>query len=580
MHDIQSQELAPAFADAPPPSDLGLRAGNWVPKVYSLRLSLGAAFVLIIVLTAAVLGATTFLSVRSQLRSNLGQRLMDLAGAAVLSLDAREHAKLRKPEDMGGETYKALRSRVLAIQRVNPDIKYVYTFRKISDTELVFVLDTGTTSADFSPLGESYKDVSPQLMASFLPPYKTRVDEAFYPDQYGIWLSGYAPLLNADGSLEAVLGLDISAAKVVAYENNFVRIIGAACLAVSILGVLAGIFFSRRISKPLLKLAADMEKIQRFDLDGGRFRTSRISEVTSMQLALDDMKKGLRSFKRYVPADVVLSLMKLQKEAVLGTSRATLSFFFSDLENFTSMTESIDPERLSEFLNDYFDAMTRALQSNQATVDKFIGDSIMAFWNAPNAVENHAYKACLAALACQKALVGVWERWRGQGIPPMRTRMGIHTGEALVGNIGYKERLSYTAIGDSVNLASRLEGLNKVYGTRILVSGSTRKELGASMTLRLIDRVVVKGKTSSIEVFELLSDRDPLQEAAEFLESWEEAMGLYEGRRWKEAAAGFASLSARRPTDGPSRLLCARCQDFAARPPAADWDGTTLMQEK
>ncbi len=551
------------------------------PKIrLSLRLSLGTAFVIMIFLTAFVLGFASFLSVRSQIRLNLAQRLMDLAGAAAVGVDPGEHASLQKSGDMEGTTYKSLRARLQKIQAVNPDIKYLYTFRKISDSELAFVLDTGATEADFSPLGELYKDLTPQLSASFLPPYRMRVDDTFYPDQYGIWLSGYAPILRPDGSLEAVLGLDISAAKVISYENNYLLLIMAACAAVSLIGALGGIFFSRRLSRPLVGLAEDMKRIQRFDLEGSPASPSWISEVIAMQRALEDMKKGLRSFRRYVPSDVVLSLMTLQKEAVIETSRARLSFFFSDLENFTSASEKIATETLSEFLGDYFDAMTRALQSSGATVDKFIGDSIMAFWNAPRPVADHALMACRAAIACQRALHGVWEKWKDRGVPTMRTRMGIHTGEALVGNIGYAERLSYTAMGDSVNLASRLEGLNKVYDTRILLSGSTAEELAGAMTLRLVDRVVVKGRSVGIAIHELLSDRLPLEEAASFLEAWADAMKLYELKRWAEAKESFAALKERRPNDGPSRVLFDRCSAFASDPPPVDWDGYTVMLEK
>ena len=546
----------------------------------SLRLSLGSAFVATILITAIVLGAASLLSVRAQLRQNLAQRLMDIAGVAAVSLDAEAHAGLLEPADMDGSAYKALRARLMRIQDVNADIKYIYTFRKVSETELMFVLDTGTSDKDFSPLGESYKDLTPQLSASFSPPYRPRVDDAFYPDQYGVWLSGYAPLLRADGSLEAVLGVDISAAKVVSYENYYLFLIISACATVSLIGAFGGILFSRRISRPLLGLAADMKRIQRFDLDGGPDLSSRISEVIAMSQALEDMKKGLRSFRRYVPADVVLSLMTMQKEAVVETSRARLTFFFSDLENFTSASERLEPETLSEFLGDYFDAMTRTLQGSRATVDKFIGDSIMAFWNAPSPVEDHALVACRAAIACQGALQGVWERWRGKGVPPMRTRMGIHTGEALVGNIGFKDRLSYTAIGDTVNLASRLEGLNKVYDTRILISGTTAEDLDGAMTLRLVDRVVVKGRSAGIAVYELLSERDPLREAAEFLDAWNEALACYDRRLWAEAAERFGRLESLRPTDGPSKVLHSRCAGFTRDPPPVDWDGLTVMHEK
>jgi len=162
----------------------------------------------------------------------------------------------------------------------------------------------------------------------------------------------------------------------------------------------------------------------------------------------------------------------------------------------------------------------------------------------------------------------------------MRTRMGIHTGEALVGNIGFKDRLSYTAIGDTVNLASRLEGLNKFYDTRILVSGTTAEDLGGAMTLRLVDRVVVKGRSAGIAVYELLSERDPLREAAEFLDAWNAAMSCYDRRLWAEATDRFRRLMALRPTDGPSKVLRDRCEGFMRDPPPADWDGLTVMHEK
>jgi adenylate cyclase len=225
--------------------------------------------------------------------------------------------------------------------------------------------------------------------------------------------------------------------------------------------------------------------------------------------------------------------------------------------------------------------MTGALQATNATVDKFIGDSVMAFWNAPRPMENHALAACRAALGCQKALRGLWDRWKKEGsVPPMRTRMGIHTGDALVGNIGSRDRLSYTAVGDTVNLASRLEGINKYYGTRVIISESTKNDLDDALTLRLIDRVVVKGKSSGIAVYELISEEPPEGEAAEFLEAWEGAMELYEDRRWPEAAASFGALVLRHPTDGPGKLLAARCAGFASAPPPDNWDGFYVMHEK
>ncbi|RKP21322.1 hypothetical protein ROZALSC1DRAFT_27251, partial [Rozella allomycis CSF55] len=209
-------------------------------------------------------------------------------------------------------------------------------------------------------------------------------------------------------------------------------------------------------------------------------KSLKLKEVRYLESAMSSMTSALRSFSRYVPVDVV-----------------TLLIMFTDIANFTSITEKISPNQLVVLMGEYFSEISGIILESQGIVDKYIGDAVMAFWNAPLSLENHPVIACHAALQCQKRLHELQKRWLKQGFPLIETRIGINTGNALVGNFGAPNRLNYTCIGDSVNLASRLEGLNKLYGTKIIISEFTYERVRPYFVCRPLDRVAVKGKTKA-----------------------------------------------------------------------------------
>jgi len=269
---------------------------------------------------------------------------------------------------------------------------------------------------------------------------------------------------------------------------------------------------SRSISRPLASLAGEVDRIRRLDLGDGPPLVTLIEEVARIDHSIQNMKKGLRSFKKYVPSEVVVRLMDLQKEAVIEGENRDLTIFFSDIANFTDISERLTPERLVEMLGVYFETTTRILLDQSGTVDKFIGDAIMGFWGAPNPMADHALRACRSALLVQEGLGRLNARWTSEGQEAFPTRIGLNTGPAIVGNIGYEGRMNYTAIGDSVNLASRLEGLNKFYRTRILVSEATFLAAGDGILARKVDRVTVKGKREAVPIFELLAINNELRE--------------------------------------------------------------------
>ena len=204
---------------------------------------------------------------------------------------------------------------------------------------------------------------------------------------------------------------------------------------------------------------------------------------------------GLLSFNHYVPRDIVDLLLHEKREAVLGLDETEVTIMFSELRNFSDVCEGIDPESVVAHLSDYLDEMMRAVQDTSGLVDKFIGDIVMAFWNAPKRCANHRGSALRTALECQDRLVKLQRRWRGSPFAAVKAASSVHSGVCLVGNLGSPDRLSFTCIGDSVNLTSRLNGLNKVFGTAVITSGQVRDTVRDQFVTRPLDLVAVKGKS-------------------------------------------------------------------------------------
>ena len=338
---------------------------------------------------------------------------------------------------------------------------------------------------------------------------------------------------------------------------------------------------SQRISGSLALLSEEVDKVSRLELESNVVIDTTILEVAKIDEAVMGMKRGLRSFKRYVPSDLVLQLNALKKEAKLGGERQNLTLFFSDIADFTAISEKLTAEELVEQLGVYFDGMSRIVLENQGTLDKYIGDSIMAFWGAPVTQAHHAKLACSTALKCQSYLSGLAVESRAKSHAIFNTRIGIHTGDVIVGNIGYDERMNYTVIGDAVNLASRLEGLNKFYQTKIMISEDTFSLVRDDFVARRIDLVAVKGKTQGVPVYELIAARGDVDTAQEvFLQAYEGAMGLYTAQRWALAKEEFlrASILSPQKADYPSALLASRCGGFMSKPPGPDWNGVYVHQ--
>ena len=390
--------------------------------------------------------------------------------------------------------------------------------------------------------------------------------------------TGYVAYLQAEDvtdTLETATAFIVPADELYDIVDQTQRVAADIGLLLVALAVVSCVVVSRRISRPIGRIAADLEAVGRFELDTDAAPRSFVREIVVVADAVDRMKASLRSFGRYVPRQLVQDVLRSGEEARLGGHSRVLSLYFSDVAGFTRISELMSPSELVEYLGEYLQEMTQIIEAHQGAVDKFIGDGILALCNAPREVEDHAAAACRAALRSQDRLRVLRELWLAQGREPMRVRIGLHTGEAIVGNIGTPDRFEYTVTGDAVNLASRLEGLSKVYGTAILASEETRAAAGPDFEWRTVDRVAVVGRARGTVVCELLGERGSVESAVlHARDLYGLGLAAYARRDFDEAAGLFELAGAARPDDVAAPLLAARAAALRDDPPSDDWDGT------
>jgi len=282
------------------------------------------------------------------------------------------------------------------------------------------------------------------------------------------------------------------------------------------------------------------------------------------------------AFGKYLSPEVVDRIAENPELLQLGGEKRVVSLLFSDLAGFTSISESRDAQDVIAILNEYLDDMTQVVKSERGCLDKYIGDAIMAFWNAPEDVPDHADRAIRSAVLMQRRMAELNARWSraDRGHDPMKVRIGVHTGEVVVGNIGGEALFDYTAIGDAVNLAARLEPANKDYETLTMVSATTLGAASRTYRVRELDYIAVVGKEEPVKVYELLEEAGvPLAYARErALERYAAGMAKYKSHDWQGALEHFEAALEADPSDGPSRVYAERCRNHIEDPPPPDWD--------
>ncbi|HET6222463.1 MAG TPA: adenylate/guanylate cyclase domain-containing protein, partial [Dongiaceae bacterium] len=339
---------------------------------------------------------------------------------------------------------------------------------------------------------------------------------------------------------------------------------------------------NRLVARPLGRIVGQLKFIESFRLDQVQHIGSWLREFDGLSQALVQMSRGLASFQRYMPTELVRTLVSRGVEARPGGSQEYLTVMFADLAGFTSLSEMLG-EAVVPVLTEYLETSSSAVITHRGTIDKFIGDAVMAFWGAPIENPAHARDACAAALACVDNMAT-----RRAALPAgdprrdLRVRIGINTGRMLVGNVGSAERLNYTVIGDPVNVASRLESLNKRYGTAVIIGEATRRAADDAIQVRALDWVAVYGRAEGIAVYELLAMAeagDPARFA--WVKDYEAGLAAYRARRWEEAVHLFTAANAARDRgDRPSQIFIERCRALLANPPGADWTPVAVLMEK
>ena len=282
------------------------------------------------------------------------------------------------------------------------------------------------------------------------------------------------------------------------------------------------------------------------------------------------------AFQHYVSPAVVNEILKHPTELKLGGEKRELTVLFSDIRGFTTLSEKLPPEKLTELLNIYLTEMTQCVFDQRGMLDKYVGDELMALFGAPLKTNAHTLDACLCAINMIQKLSTVRKIWESHGVTPLNIGIGIHTGEMIVGNMGSTTIFDYTVIGDSVNLGSRLEGTNKVYGTQIIISEDVQKQVTSNIFTRELDYIRVRGKKEPVRIYEVWT-AEPTTSQKEALKQFQEALLFYRSKKWSEAAALFKKIIS---TDVPSKAFLERCELYLKTPPPTDWDGVFAMQTK
>lgn len=376
-------------------------------------------------------------------------------------------------------------------------------------------------------------------------------------------------------------------------QNTAIVISVVLTLLAGILGLVFSFFISTGITGPVRRLLEGTQAVEAGRLDGSIDVTTR-DEIGQLTKAFNNMVEQLRhkerlreTFGRYVDPRVVEGLIERQSQTAFDGERRVMTVLFCDMKGFTRLSEGMTPQGLVKVMNHYLSTMSGPIRSHRGIIDKYIGDAIMAYWGPP--FTEHGEQASLACLAAiEMASRGAALRTELPELIGVRAvpsdcdvRIGIATGEVLVGSIGSEFMMSYTVMGDAVNLASRLEGANKIYGSHSLASAPVIAAAGDAIEVREIDRLVVVGQTKPEAVFEIIGRKGELTEKQSvLLARYAEGLAAYRARRWDDARRAFQAALEAFPGDGPSMAMLARIENFQINPPAADWDGSWQLDQK
>ena len=341
-------------------------------------------------------------------------------------------------------------------------------------------------------------------------------------------------------------------------------------LIIFIIAAVCIIIFAKKISGPIEILASQIDNITQLNLDHAITVTSNIYEVNIMNSSITALRNAIKSFARYLPKEMVRQLIKKGQEITIGGEKKELVIMFSDIKGFTGFAETLPVDVLVNTLTEHFDALSDVIIETQGTIDKYIGDSIMAFWGAPNPLPYPRMNACLAALRCTVIQKKLADNHPNKLNPPFMAKFGIDAGIAIVGNIGAQQRINYTAIGDAVNTAARLQALNNTYQTTIIISDNVYQMVKDNFLTRPLDIVLLKGRHTNTKIYELIGENSAdasigaTEEQELFCDQFRTAFEAFETGHQKRALDHLYAFLEKHPNDEPTKLLIKKITQTAA----------------
>jgi len=481
--------------------------------------------------------------------------LMAVAQAAAQYVSVEELDRYHTVEDTKNQNYQELKRRLDQFAK-KYHVKYVSYLRQYDQNNFQYIVDN-----DFDPktiVGPGTVKPIQDIARAALSGDVTATDLGNYNESWEDLLAGFAPVYDKDGNFYCVADVDISD-KIIREQRGYsltMTILQILALSVSVLfGILNSLLYRRKAH-----------------------------EIEEAHIKLQYFNNNMRqAFSTYLSEDVVEEVISDPTRMQLGGINRHMTALFTDIKGFTGIAEKLTPAHLVDLLNHYLSTMSDIILEEKGTIDKYQGDSIVSFFGAPLELDDHAMRACTAGIMMKRVEKDVNRYVLENGISPspLLTRIGINTGEMVVGNMGTQKKMNYTIISNAVNLASRLEGVNKQYGTWILAADSTLQETKGRLLTRRLDYVRVVGINEPVRIHEILELKADASDALfEQVYLFHKAMDLFEARNWKDAEVAFDMVLNLYPQDGPSKHFIERCRQYQEYPPAADWDGSLNITEK
>jgi len=480
---------------------------------------------------------------------------MAAARAASKLVSAEELDQFHTVEDTKSRRYQEIKQMLISFAD-EYNVLYAYYWRDYGNGTLQYIVDNDTDPETQVGPGSIYEVEETALRA--LSGKVGVTDLGSYTPTWDGLITGYAPVYDKDGKFYCVAGVDISDSMIFTQRKNsqFMTILQIVALSVSLIfGALNMMLYRRKA----LQIEAAHIKLQYFN---------------------NNLR---RAFSTYLSEEVVEEIVSDPTHLQLGGIKRHMTALFTDVKNFTHIAEILSPEQVVDILNYYLSSMSDIILEQKGTIDKYEGDAIISFFGAPIDLPDHALRACVSAI-CMKRIekeVNSYITEKMLGPIPLHTRIGINTGEMVVGNMGTQKKMNYTIISNAVNLASRLEGVNKQYGTWILASENTIKETEGRLLSRKLDRIRVVGIEEPVRIYEILeTNADAAPALHELAGLFQTALIFFEKRDWTNAESAFSQILKLSPEDGPALLYLNRCQQYRQFPPEKDWDGVFNIVEK